>query len=240
MKSHILLMMGGSGTRIGGDIPKQYIEIEGQPIFSYILEKCNNFEGIERIVIVSHESWIDYVQEWVKKVRADKVVEITAGGDTRSHSVRNGLRALREFANDDDAVLIHDATHPYFDEEGTKGVIEAIREFGGATLGEYQYDTVYRIDESDFIAETVPRERIVAGASPEGFRFGMLYKIYEESTDEELAKMTSAGAIATACGIKMKVIPCNVVNLKITYKNDLDALKHTADYFLGAQGEREE
>ena len=232
MKSHVLLMMGGSGTRLGADVPKQYIEIEGQPIFSYILEMYNKLSDIDKIVIVSHKMWIDFVNEWVGKVGADKVVAVTEGGETRSHSVKNGLRALKEFAEDDDCVLLHDATHPYVDVEGTKGVIEAVEKYDGATLGEHQYDTVYMIDEDGFISETVPRERIIAGASPEGFRYGMLYNIYENSTDEELATMTSAGAIATACGIKMKVVPCNVVNLKITYKNDMAALEKMTDYYF--------
>lgn len=232
MQTHLLLMMGGSGIRLGADIPKQYIEIDGKPIFAYILEKYNRLTDIDDIVIVSHSDWIDFVQEWVNRLNVSAVSKVVQGGETRSHSVLNGLKALSEFAGAEDVVLIHDATHPYVDEEGTKGVIKAIEEVGGATLGEYQYDTVYGIDEDDYITETLPRQRIIAGASPEGFKFGDIYGIYSNASDEELANMTSAGAIAKSHNIPMKVIPCNVVNLKITHKNDLDALMGMMDYFF--------
>ena len=232
MHTHLLLMMGGSGIRLGADVPKQYIEIDGMPIFAYILEKYSRMKEIDDIVIVSHGDWIDFVQEWVDKLNARIVRKVVQGGDTRSHSVLNGLKALKEFAEDMDVVLIHDATHPYVDEEGTIGVIKAIEEIGGATLGEYQFDTVYGIDEDDFITETLPRQRIIAGASPEGFRFGDIYGIYAHASDSELVNMTSAGAIAKSHGIPMKVIPCNVVNLKITHKNDLEALMGMMNYFF--------
>ncbi len=234
MKSHVLLMMGGSGTRLGADIPKQYIEIDGKPIFVSILELLEKLNAVDDIVIVSHADWIPFVREWTERVGAGKVVAVAAGGETRSHSVRNGLRALAAFAEDDDPVLMHDATHPYVDEEGTRQVIRAIREYGGATLGEYQYDTVYQIEsteEGDFVGETLNRRLIVAGASPEGFRYRFIRNIYENASDEELASMTSAGAIARAHGIRMKVIPCSVVNLKITHRVDLEALQQSTSYF---------
>lgn len=233
MKSYLLLMMGGSGTRLGANIPKQYIEVDGQPIFTYILQEYDRLDCIEGIVIVSHKDWIGFVQEWADKLGLRKLLGITAGGETRSNSVLNGLEVLHRFAEEEDCVLIHDATHPYVDREGTEGVIEAIAEYGGATLGEYQYDTVYQIDADNFITETLKRQEIVAGASPEGFRFGKLYRIYRNSTQAELEAMTSAGAIASANGIRMKVVPCNVINLKITYKNDLQAFMKTArKYFF--------
>lgn len=150
---------------------------------------------------------------------------VVAGGDTRSESVFNGLTDIKRFAGENDVVLIHDATHPYVDIEGTKGVIDAVNQFGGATLGAFQYDTVYRMNAEHFIEEVVPRQEIVSGASPEAFRFGDIYEIYANSSKEEFERMTSAGAIALAHGISMKVIQADVINLKITYQNDMKVFK---------------
>lgn len=229
----LMLMMAGSGTRFGADIPKQFVKVEDRPVFSYIVEKYNQLSCIDRIVVVTHKNWLGYVAEWKDTLKADKLTTITAGGDTRSESVRNGLVAMREFASPDDVILIHDATHPYVDEEGTLGVIEGVKQYGGATLGQPQYDTVYQMNEKTHMLEkVVPRQQIVSGASPEAFLYGDIYKIYTESTQEELESMTSAGAIALAHGIQMKVVPSNVLNLKITYPGDMDvfcALVH--DWF---------
>lgn len=233
MKNHLLLMMGGSGTRLGADRPKQYIEVEGMPIFAYILQKYDTVESIDRIVIVSHEAWFDYVEEWKDKLNLRKEIYIVGGGENRSQSVRNGLRKLAEFAEAGDSVLIHDATHPYVDEKGTAEVIEALASYEGATLGAYQYDTVYKVDENDVIESVIPRRYVVSGASPEAFRFGRIFEIYDRASDEELEAMTSAGAIALEHGIQMKVVPANVINLKITYKNDMDAfVKMVKTYFF--------
>lgn len=233
----MMLMMGGSGTRFGADIPKQYVLVRERPIFSYILEGYQNCDFIDKIVIVTHKDWVDYVEEWKDKLSADKVETITNGGGTRSESVLNGLRAMEPFAGPEDVILIHDATHPYVDVEGTKGVVEAVQKYGGATLGQCQYDTVYQMDaETRMLEKVVPRQKIVSGASPEAFLFKDIHAIYTESTQEELEAMTSAGAIALAHGIDMQVIPANVLNLKITYKNDMDVFLQMIDeYFPNAK-----
>ena len=225
------MMMGGSGTRLGADRPKQYIEVSGKPVFAYIVEGYDRLDFIDEIVVVSHESWTDYVKEWTREVK--KPLTVTCGGETRSHSVRNGLRAIAGRAKESDVVLFHDATHPYVDSAGTREVIEAIRQYGGATLATFQYDTVYRMDGEGFVGGVIPRQEVIAGASPEGFRFGEIYGIYDGPDDEELRSMTSAGAIARAHDIKMKAVKSDVINLKITYPADLETFKQIrSSYFF--------
>lgn len=221
----LLLMMGGSGTRLGADVPKQYIELENRPIFSYILEAHQACEHIDRIVIVSHENWIEYVEKWTDWLHADKVSCVVKGGSNRSSSVRNGLAAMKDWASDKDVVMIHDATHPYCDVNGLPKIIQAVHQYGGATLGQAQYDTMYQISEDGLISEVLPRQFVVSGASPEAFQYRSIYDIYMNADEDELAEMTSAGAIALAHSIPMQVIPSTVLNLKITYPNDLACLK---------------
>ncbi len=217
----LLMMMGGSGTRLGADVPKQYIEINGKPIFYYIVNKYASMKEISLICIVSHKDWIEYVGDEIKGIAFQCPVVVAEGGNSRSESVKNGLAAVADRAGEKDVVLIHDATHPYVDKEGTLAVIEAVHAFGGATLGACQYDTCYQMDADKTIEKVIPRQNLVAGASPEAFYYGDISKIYFDSTPEELDKMTSAGAIALAHDIPMKVIPANVLNLKITYPEDL-------------------
>ena len=225
MSNFLIMMMGGSGTRLGADRPKQYIEIEGKPVFLYIVEGYGKKEYIDEIVIVSHQDWVEDVKTWMAGLKLEKPYKVVAGGETRSHSVKNGLNAIKDEAKEDDVVLFHDATHPYVDDEATKAVIEAIKEYGGGTLGTFQYDTVYRMDENGFIDSVIPRQEVVAGASPEGFTFGRIFPVYDNATDDELGSMTSAGAIAREYGIPMKAVKTDVINLKITYPGDLEIFK---------------
>ena len=123
--------------------------------------------------------------------------------------------------------------HTELGKEVLNRIAEAIKEYGGATLGAFQYDTVYRMDEEGFITEVVPRQELVAGASPEGFKFSEIFPIYDAADDEELEQMTSGGALALEHGIKMKTIEANIINLKITYPNDLEIFKKTIhSYFF--------
>ena len=219
-----VLMMGGSGTRFGKDRPKQYTLIDERPLFSYIVEKVSQTPCVDRLVVVSHADWLDYAQEWTARCVGSIPFDVVAGGENRSGSVLNGLKKLSEYCADGDVVMIHDATHPYLDSENLETLIEAVKEYGGATMASRNYDTVYRMDENGFLEKVEPRELIVAGASPEAFRFGDIFRIYTESTPEHLAAMTSAGAIALAHQIPMKVVPSPVLNLKVTYEHDLELL----------------
>ena len=227
-------MMGGSGTRFGAKIPKQFTDVAGKPLFSYIVEKYATLSCIHSIIIVCNNQWVDYTKEYTSSLHLGKPVRVVAGGSSRSESVRNGLACASEYANQDDVVLIHDATHPYVDEEGVARVIQATHECGGATLGACQYDTVYQINpQTQTIEDVIPRQTIVSGASPEAFRFGRIWEIYRNATIPELESYTSAGALARAYDIVMKVIPTDYINLKITYRQDMDAFMHLFhDYYF--------
>ena len=233
-KKILLLMMGGSGTRFGADIPKQFVKVNGKPVFSYIVEKYVARNLVDDMTVVCHSSWIEYTTKWINDLGVDIPFRVVAGGSSRSESVENGLVATREVAEDGDVVLIHDATHPYVDEISMPALVEATVEYGGATLGECQYDTVYGFNEETKLLERViPRQTVVSGASPEAFTFGRIYDIYTNTPTSELERYTSAGALALANSIPMKVIPTDLINLKITYKHDMEVFKKLFhDYYV--------
>lgn len=229
-------MMGGTGTRFGADRPKQFSLIEEKPLFTYIAKKLSKQDCVTGIIIVVHNDWIDYTNEWISKLGISKILKVVTGGSTRSNSVFNGLKALQGIAADNDPVLMHDATHPYVDEEGTQKVAEMVAEYGSATLASLNYDTTYMMDDDNNIVKVIPRRNVIAGASPEGFRYKQIYDIYDQTPKEDMEKMTSVGAIALAHNIPMKVVPTPVLNLKITYPEDMKLfLKLYKNYFFDEQ-----
>lgn len=228
----LLLMMGGKGVRFGADIPKQYTIINGQPVFSYIVNGYAQLEEINRMILVSHRDWIDYVQKKMNDSSVGIPWDVVPGGVTRSESVINGLKKAMEFETGNDIVLIHDATHPYVDKNGTREIIKAVKTYGGATLGGLEFDTMYRTDSNGLIEKVIPRQYIVSGASPEAFCLQDIYSIYSSASQAELDAMTSAGAIALAHDIPMKVIPAEYLNLKITHKRDMELFKILLNYFF--------
>lgn len=233
MSVFVLLMMGGVGSRFGADIPKQFTMIDEKPLFTYIANKMAKQDVITGIVIVVNSAWLNYTNEWINKLGIQKIISVISGGATRSESVFNGLKALKNIASDNDPVLMHDATHPYVDEEGTQKVVEMVAEYGSATLASLNYDTTYLMDDDNNIVQVIPRRNVIAGASPEGFRFRQIYDIYNHTPEEEMEKMTSVGAIALAHNIPMKVVPTPFLNLKITYPEDMKLfMKLYKNYFF--------
>lgn len=220
-QKYVLLMMGGIGSRFGAELPKQFTDVDGRPLFSYIVNKLSRLDCISGIVVVVNPAYLENTCNWVREYCPNKVLKVVAGGETRSDSVFNGLKALKGIANSDDVVLMHDATHPYVDMEGTKKVAEMVERYGSATLASLNYDTTYLMDDDNNIKEVIPRKNVIAGASPEGFRYKQIYDIYANTPKEDMEKMTSVGAIALAHHIPMKVVPTSVLNLKITYPEDM-------------------
>jgi 2-C-methyl-D-erythritol 4-phosphate cytidylyltransferase len=224
-KKYLLLMMGGSGTRFGAPVPKQFVEVEGKPTFSYLVEKYAKLRFADKVIVVCHADWVGFTDEWISNLELqDFDYAVVAGGSSRSESVKNGLIEASKTAKDDDLVFIHDTTHPYVDENHLGELATAVEVHGGATMGACQYDTVYGMDpDTNMLEKVIPRQTVVSGASPEAFKFGLIWPLYSTMTPDELDNFTSAGALALAHDIPMQIIPTDLINLKITYRNDMDA-----------------
>lgn len=234
-KNVVLFMMGGSGTRFGEKIPKQFTKIgeSDLPIFALILRQLNNISTIDDIVVVTHPDYYDYTIEIIADCNIYNIKSVIKGGQGRSKDILSAMETIREEYLDSDNVLMYDATHPFVDEYGFNQVISAIDEYGAATLAEFQYDTTYMMNEETHVIEKViPRKKVIAGASPEGFKFGPIYDIYKNTEESKLNNLTSAGAIALANNMSMKVIETQVPNLKITYKKDMEIVKQLSDYYF--------
>lgn len=222
---YLLLMMAGKGTRFGADVPKQFTLINGkEPIFIYLLKELKRVKNIDDIIVLTNPDYLDDTVKWIHDYKIKKVDTILPGGEGRSLDILKGLNEINsKGAKDDDIVLIYDATHPIVDVEGCEKVIEALYEHDAVTLAEYQYDTTYKIDkETNLIVDTINREEIIAGASPEGFKFKLIYDTFTNFTEEELRAGTSAGAVMLRNKVDMLAVRMSVVNLKITYSADYD------------------
>lgn len=225
--------MGGVGSRFKADKPKQFLNIKGKPVFLRFLEIIQNFDDIEKVVIVCQKDWIEYTKNLISKKDLNKVIDVIPGGDTRSQSVKNGLIRLKRIANSEDIVLIHDATHPFIDKPKTIELIKKITQFGAGSLANFVFDTAYIKNDENVLVSNIDRKTIAIGASPEGFKFGLIYNIFSSSSDEYLNNMTSTGALMADNNIDMVFIETKLPALKITYPEDLKIYKYLIGFFNG-------
>ena len=229
--NYFLYMMGGIGSRFNADKPKQFLDVRGKPVYLRFLETVESFDLIDGVVIVCQKDWIYFVKKDIERLGLKKILSIVPGGSSRSLSVKNGLLCLKQFANNDDVVLIHDATHPFIDKKQTVKLVEEIQKKGAGSLANFVFDTAYIKGDDNRLAKNIDRRTLAIGASPEGFKFGLIYSIYVNSSDEYLSNMTSSGALMADNNVKMVFVETKYPSIKITYPIDLKVYESLLDFF---------
>jgi 2-C-methyl-D-erythritol 4-phosphate cytidylyltransferase len=222
MRVHGLVLAGGSGDRFGAEMPKQFVRLAGEPILLRSLRAIAS-SGIERLVVVTHPSWLEETRALVAEAGIDPPPTIVAGGTTRNESTRNGLAELRD-ADDGDIVVIHDAVRPLVPVEVILRSIEPIMS-GRADATDTvipSADTLV-IVEGDAVVEIPERARYRRGQTPQSFRKGILDRAYREAA--------AAGDLSATddCSLVLRhvpearivAVPGDEVNLKITTRTDM-------------------
>lgn len=210
---------------------KQFLELRGTPILFHTLRKFANNSRIDEIVVALRKSEIPGFQQQVAQQRLGKTVRIVEGGEHRQNSVANALAALN--ASPDDIVLVHDAVRPFVDDDTIHAVIEGAKKYDAAIAGIPAMDTVKQVDrtaDGAVVLATVPRERMVMAQTPQGFRFGLLKKAFDEATADGFLGTDEASLIERA-GSAVHVVMGSPRNLKITTPGDLEL----AEFFLSLE-----
>ncbi len=221
-----IILAGGTGTRLGGDIPKQYIEVAGKPIISYCLEKFEKHPLIDSIVVVAAESWQAYINEWIDKDKVTKFSGFALAGSSRQHSIANGLALTSEIgASDGSNVIIHDAARPNVSHDTISACINELQDADGVMPVIPVKDTIYLSKTGCEIDALLNRDQLFAGQAPESFDFKKYFEIHKGLTESELESVRGSSEIAYRNGFKMRLIPGDEHNYKITTIADLDKFR---------------
>lgn len=221
MQVHAIVLAGGDGNRFGGELPKQFVRLAGDPILLRTL-RALAAARVDRLVVVSHPAWMVETRDLVDAAALDVPVTVVAGGVTRNESTRNGLRAIE--GADDDIVLVHDAVRPLLPLEVIRRTIDPIRS-GRADATDTvipSADTLVIVD-GDRVTEIPDRSRFRRGQTPQGFRFGVLAAAYEAAD--------RAGDLSATddCSLVLRYVPAarmvavagDETNVKVTTRIDM-------------------
>ena len=217
-----IILSGGVGSRMGLNIPKQYVVVNGQPIISYCLQTflCN--EHTDAIVIGVADEWKEYVIEKMEKLHPAKPVFYAAPGETRQYSIFNALRVVKDQGYSDDSfVIIHDAARPLVSDELINRCYEACNRADGSMPVIAVKDTTYYSEDGKSITSLLDRSKLWAGQAPEAFVFGKYLQIHEKMSHEELLKINGSTEIAFKQGLKVEMVEGDPMNFKITTPEDL-------------------
>ncbi|GGC03865.1 2-C-methyl-D-erythritol 4-phosphate cytidylyltransferase [Oxalicibacterium flavum] len=214
-----LIPAAGIGARMGSAIPKQYVNIAGQPMLVHALAAFAQTPMIAHtfVVVSPDDGYVDGALAASALAGRVDLSVLRVGGATRQDSVLHGLRAMREQVGDDDWVLVHDAARPGLDGELIERLIAALKgdEVGGL-LALPVVDTLKRADAGQGVAETVPRERLWAAQTPQMFSYGLLRRALEQATD-----VTDEASAIEALGLVPKLVEGSTRNFKVTLPQDV-------------------
>ncbi len=208
----------GRGTRFGGDVPKQYLEIDGKPLIAYTLAALTAHAAVEGVVVAIGENDVDW-PGWSEF--AGKPIRTCTGGTSRAASVLAGLDALPDSVRADDFVLIHDAARPNLGLHDLSQLLERGRNDPvGAILAAPVRDTLKRAGDDGGIDATEPRERLWRALTPQLFRRLQLSKALQEAAQAGVEVTDEAMALERQ-GLRPLLVEGSEDNFKVTTPADL-------------------
>jgi 2-C-methyl-D-erythritol 4-phosphate cytidylyltransferase len=215
MKKTAIIVAGGSGTRMGADLPKQFLRIEGKPIFLYSIDAfLASYEDI-RVILVMSASYCAMAKSILEEFHYPPSIEIVEGGETRFHSVKNGL----DKAAEDSLIFIHDAVRCLATPVLIRRCGAAAAEAGSAIPVVPVRDSMRRKDDASALSVVVPREGLYVVQTPQVFLGSTILPAFQLPYD---AGFTDEASVLEAFGQQVNLVEGEEGNTKITFPEDLD------------------
>ena len=224
-----LILSGGTGTRLGGKIPKQYLPCQGRTMITRCLETVFAHEALDAVQIVAAETWREMIvremEAWIFSRDAslrEKFFGFSAPGETRQLSILSGLRDIARRAEDDDIVMVHDAARPCLSSRLISDCLAALDGHDGVMPVLPMKDTVYLSRDGKTVSKLLPRSEIFAGQAPEFFRLGKYLQANEALPRDKMLAINGATEPAILAELDIAMVPGDEANFKITTAADME------------------
>lgn len=215
-----IIVAAGSGTRFGGEVPKQFVEILGKPVLAHTLERFEACGSVDEIVLVLAANSIEPFLSRSKFHQISKLRKYIVGGATRTESVLNGLNSIT--GEPDDIVAVHDGARPMVKIEEISATIEMAKKTGAGCLVGRVNDTI-KIVSGKTISDTIDRENLRRALTPQCFRLELLRLAFERADLSQNA--TDECLLVEKLGHKIEFVEGSTRNIKITTVDDLKIME---------------
>ncbi|MGL4947203.1 MAG: 2-C-methyl-D-erythritol 4-phosphate cytidylyltransferase [Cetobacterium sp.] len=221
-KITLIVAAAGVGKRMNLGYPKQFLEVEGKPLFIHVLEIAQKSILIKDIIVVTGEDSIEFIKSSAEKYGISKVKKVVKGGSERQYSIENAL----EYCEDNSIIGIQDGVRPFLKERYLSESLELLtlnKTLDGTVIGVPLKDTIKKVNLDGTITETPRREEYIAVHTPQIFRAEILKRAYKKAR-EDMFLGTDDSSLVERIGGKVKVIIGDYDNIKITTVEDLKFL----------------
>ena len=222
-----IIVAGGSGKRMGQDIPKQFIQVFGKPVIIYTLEGFQRHPLIDAILVVCIDGWQKALQGYAEQYGITKLKWIVLGGETGQESIRNGVFALEGKISVDDTVIIHDGIRPLVEENVLTDVIEKCKRYGNAVTSMPYNEQIFMIDDEVSTIQYIPRETLRRVSTPQAYKFGIVDQAYHEAFEKKIGIYGSSytNTMMVELGHRLYFAAGSDKNIKLTTPDDLELFK---------------
>ncbi|MFM1580603.1 IspD/TarI family cytidylyltransferase [Helcococcus bovis] len=226
-KNIAIIIAGGSGSRMGQDIPKQFINVYDKPILIYTLESFERHPLIDAIEVVCIDGWEQVLQSYAKQFNITKLKWIVKGGSTGQESIRNGVYNLENHVNADDNIIIHDGIRPLVDDAVLSDVISKCDKYGNSVTSMPYNEQIFVIDDEISTVKYIPRETLKRVSTPQAYKFDLLFDKYHEAFEKEIGIYGShyVNTMMVELGVRLYFAAGSDKNIKLTTKDDLEMFK---------------
>ncbi len=218
-KVFAIIPAAGSGTRIGGDIKKQFLPLNGKPIIVHTIQRFEHCPDVDEVALAIPESAMSEMEAVVKHYRLHKVSKMVMGGAKRQDSVRNVFDRLT--IKESDIILVHDGVRPFIETKRISHLIRICKEYGTAVLAVQPKDTIRRSIGGGFFDQTLDRTALWLIQTPQAFRAKLLMKAFEKAKKDKFYS-TDEAALVEQLGVKVRIVEGSYDNIKITTPEDLE------------------
>ena len=226
-KNIALIIAGGSGKRMGFDIPKQFINVHGKPVIIYTLEAFEKLPQIDAIEVVCINGWEDTLKDYLEQFNIKKVKWIVPGGKTGQESLRNGVLNLENELNENDNLIIHDGVRPMLDEEIILDVIAKCNLYGNGVSSMPYNEQIFIKDDEISTTQFIPRETLRRMVTPQAYKYKLINEAYREAFEKEIGIGDSdyANTMMVKLGHKLFFAAGSDKNIKLTTTDNLEIFK---------------
>lgn len=220
-----LIIAGGSGNRMGQDIPKQFITVNERPVIVYTLEVFERHPEINAIAVVCIDGWEQVLWAYAKQFNINKLKYVIPGGSNGQSSIRNGVYELEKHFDKDDIVLIHDAIRPMVSAEIISNCIRVTNQHGNAITVIPCAEAMLQTDDGIISSGSFPRDKLKRTQTPQAFKIGDICELHRKAVEAGITNSVASCTLMIEMGKQVYFSAGSEKNIKLTTVEDIDIFK---------------
>lgn len=220
-----LLTAAGASTRMGQDIPKQFLTVNEKPIIVYTMEAFQAHPEIDEILVVCIAEWEPMLRAYARQFNISKLVSVVPGGKTGQESIYNGVQELAKEHSMDDLVLIHDGNRPFVSDKIISECIHTAKRFGCSVAVIPCQEAMMLTDDGIISKQNIERDNLKRTQTPHGFSLGKMCELHRRAAEEGIENTTATCTLMMELGEPVYFYDGSEKNIKLTTLDDMDIFK---------------